>query len=161
MCQFLVEHTHVSRRCPSVCRRGMTQDHGPADSYVCKSVYADHYRGMGRQAAIMIFNLVGFWGTGIPCGYVFTFILNKGSRFVVSASQHLCSIYFLHGHVHLCAPMNFRVWIIEMVVYYGRDALHGRTPLIRSITPARVNSSTEATCRDLTKVSRFLGSSTL
>ena len=43
-----------------------------------QSVYADHYRGMGRQAAIMIFNLAGFWGIGVPCGYVFTFILNKG-----------------------------------------------------------------------------------
>ncbi|KAK9795927.1 hypothetical protein WJX73_005380 [Symbiochloris irregularis] len=35
-------------------------------------------RGMGRQSAIMIFNLAGFWGTGVPCGYIFTFKLHRG-----------------------------------------------------------------------------------
>ena len=51
-------------------------------------------RGMGRQSAIMIFNLAGFWGTGVPCGYVFTFLLHKG--IVGLWYEHSCLRYVLH-----------------------------------------------------------------
>ena len=84
---------------------------------------------MGKQSWIMLFNLAGFWGTGVPLGYTFTFTLKHGIVglwYAISSSELSAQIWRWLAAGDLCMQAP---WPIPSHWHTGRassDLLQSR-----------------------------------